>query len=326
MYELDLNSPILFLWAGRFLSDEDYPWKHKDKTHSENFEVFLPIKNSLEVNINGIDYFIQENEFFLVPPKAVIKHSSTTNHELDYYWFHFLSAYSSITNNDQHLSKGVQEVASLNENTHLNNSIVLPMRFLLSHPERIIVLINQLLHNDNVYQYTKRGNDFFLILLLIAISDDYLKLLSRKSTKQIKKTALIAEWVRVNISKDLTLATIATQFNLNPNYLSRIFKSEQGIGVKNYILTIKLDHAKRLLSTTMLTINEVAEQSFFYDPKHFMRAFKLKNGVTPSQYREENSHTNLNSSTMNHSDPLPKQLGNKALQQLISEILEKNQN
>ena len=103
--------------------------------------------------------------------------------------------------------------------------------------------------------------------------------------------------------------------------------SKQGIqkgtrfGGKEYILTIKLDYAKRLLTTTTLTISEISEQAFFADAKHFMRLFKQKNGLTPSQYREENSHTNLNSSLMDPSSPLPEQFGNDALKRLLHEIM-----
>ena len=93
------------------------------------------------------------------------------------------------------------------------------------------------------------------------------------------------------------------------------------MGVKEYILTIKLDYAKRLLTTTTLTISEISEQAFFTDAKHFMRLFKQKNGLTPSQYREENSHTNLNSSLMDPSSTLPEQFGNDALKRLLHEIM-----
>ncbi|MBM9833679.1 helix-turn-helix transcriptional regulator, partial [Enterococcus faecalis] len=99
----------------------------------------------------------------------------------------------------------------------------------------------------------------------------------------------------------------------NQNYLNRLYKKEQGIGIKEYMVNIKIDYAKTLLATTNLSVNEVADQAFFSDAKHFMRTFKQKNGLTPSDYRAENAQTNLNSSQMNLSAPLPQQLGNEAL-------------
>ncbi|MBO0458179.1 helix-turn-helix transcriptional regulator [Enterococcus hulanensis] len=324
LYEIDLNKPIFFLWGGLFENKKDHSWRHKRTEHSENFEAIIPIKNDLELNINDEDVLIKENHFYLVPPNATIRSSSRVDHELSFYWFHFISSYKIVTQDDEKLKQGLQEIGSLESNTSLNNSVILPTYFVLHHPEKISILINQLLNNEKIYQYTQRSNDFFLILLLISISDDYLKYLSRNSKIKVKKTALIAEWIRVNISGDLNLITIANQFGLNPNYLSRIFKKEQGLGIKEYILTIKLDYAKRMLTTTNLSINEIAEQAFFYDAKHFMRLFKQKNGITPSQYREENSHTNLNSSMMDPSSPLPRQFGNEGLKKLLFEIIKEN--
>lgn len=321
LYKIDLNKPFFFLWGGLFTNNEKQLWRHKQTDHSENFEAIIPITNDLKLIINGKEFLIKENEFFLVPPKAKIESAATIDYHLNFYWFHFLASYEVIADEDKQLKQGIQEVASLKPASILNNFVVLPNHFSLNQPEKILVMMNQLLNNQKIYQYSQRSNDYFLILLLISICDDYLKYLSRNSQNKVKRTALIAEWIRTNISTDINLITIATNFNLNPNYLSRVFKKEQGLGVKDYILKIKIDYAKRLLTTTNLTINEISEQSFFSDAKHFMRLFKQKNGLTPSQYRQENSHTNLNSSLMDLSSPLPEQFGNDALRQLLHEIM-----
>ncbi|MGM0175039.1 helix-turn-helix transcriptional regulator [Enterococcus sp. DIV0800] len=324
IYEIDLKSPIFFLWGGLFTKNEGDPWKHKRTEHSVNFEAIMPIKNDLTLNINGENIVIKENHFYLAPPNATISSSTPTNDELSFYWFHFMASYQLISSENQTLIDGINDLSALKSQTSLNNTVILPTSFQLDQPEKIAVLINQLLNNEKIYQYTQRGNDFYLTLLLISISDDFLKRLARNSTNKVKKTALIAEWIRVNISNDLSLATIANHFGINPNYLSRIFKQEQGLGIKEYILTIKLNYAKRLLTTTNLSINEIAEQAFFYDAKHFMRVFKQKNSLTPSQYREENSQTTLNSSMMDPSAPLPKQFGNDALKKMLYELVKEN--
>ena len=233
LYKIDLNKPIFFLWGGLFTNNDKQPWRHKQTEHSENFEAIIPITNDLKLTINGKEVLVKENEFFLVPPKAEIKPAATIDYALDVYWFHFLAAYTIIPDEDKQLEQGIQEIAALQPATVLNNFVVLPQRFSLNLPEKILVMMNQLLNNQKLYHYTQRSNDYFLTLLLIYICDDYLKYLSRNSQNKVKKTALIAEWIRTNISTELNLITIANQFELNPNYLSRVFKKEQGLGVKS---------------------------------------------------------------------------------------------
>lgn len=323
LYKINLNQPIFFIWSGLFTKNESTS-KQRLTANSENFEVFFPVQNDLILNINGEKIKIHENEIFIAPPYSVIKYDTHMEYEYSFYWFHFICAYNKLVEPDSLIHSGIDEIARLKSETSLNNFIILPEKYLLTRPESIIVQLNQLLNNSNLYHYTQRGNDFYLTLLLISISDDFLKTAAKKQKNKIKKTALISEWIRNNIAQDITLLSIAEHFNLNPSYLSRIFKKEQGISIKAYILTIKIDFAKRLLTTTTLSINEISEQSFFGDEKHFMRLFKQKNGITPSQYRNENSHLNFNSLKMNPSSPIPTQLGNKALRNLLSSILEEN--
>lgn len=324
IYKFDLNQPIFFLWAGLFTNAEGMIFHHRETQHSENFQAFLAIKNDIILNINGEVQTIRENEFYLVPPNSIIKSAMEIDYELSFYWFHFIGVYEQLEETDSLIQSGITDVAELKNDSALNNFALLPEKYLLSRPESIIVQINQLLNNIKLYKYTQRGNDFFLILLLIAVSDDYLKSMAEKQRNRIKKTALVAEWIRVNISQEMSLSSIANHFGLNASYLSRVFKEEQGISVKSYILSIKLDFAKRMLTTTNLPINEVAEQSFFYDAKHFMRLFKQKNGITPTQYRNQNSHLKFNSGTMDPPDPIPSQFGNKALRKMLYTILEEN--
>ncbi|WP_400243026.1 helix-turn-helix transcriptional regulator [Niallia sp. JL1B1071] len=50
------------------------------------------------------------------------------------------------------------------------------------------------------------------------------------------RTEYIAEWIKVHLSQDITVKQFADQFEMNPNYLTRLFRQEQRISVKEYIL------------------------------------------------------------------------------------------
>ena len=67
----------------------------------------------------------------------------------------------------------------------------------------------------------------------------------------------------------------------------RLFKRALGVTIRQYILRIRLDHAKHLLRDTEETISSVALNVGFYDHAHFTRIFTRENGVTPKVYRKQ---------------------------------------
>jgi Transcriptional regulator containing an amidase domain and an AraC-type DNA-binding HTH domain len=65
----------------------------------------------------------------------------------------------------------------------------------------------------------------------------------------------------------------------------KIFKETTGLSPNQYHLNLRLDKAKDLLTSTNLTINEVAYQTGFDSIFYFSRLFKKKNGLPPKEYR-----------------------------------------
>ena len=163
-----------------------------------------------------------------------------------------------------------------------------------------------------------------LLYLISEISTDYIKVLSKNYLEHSKKSTKISEWVRVNISSNLTVQQVADHFDLNASYLSRLFKREMGISLKSYILNMKIEYSKYLLSSTTLLISEVAEQAYFSDTKQFLHTFKNKTGTTPSKFRRSLSKTYLNSNVVDPKPHLPSQFGTKALKNMIASILKDN--
>ncbi len=82
----------------------------------------------------------------------------------------------------------------------------------------------------------------------------------------------------------LSLENVSARFYMNPAAFSRIFKKEAGIGFKDYILSSKICHAKKLLSSTDYPITEVAFRSGFSDSNYFASVFKKYESITPTDY------------------------------------------
>ncbi|MGM0125260.1 hypothetical protein IGI37_002658 [Enterococcus sp. AZ194] len=319
MYAISLEKPILLVWAGVFLSEQGVPWKHKPHVHSEEFELILATKGAFTLQINEQELIIKEGSCTLIPPLATVFGTKETSEEIEFYWLHFLASWEEI--NEELLKEDLEQIAKQKLASRFINASVLPTQFTLQNKQQMELLVKQLLTANASYSYSNRGTDFLASGLLTALSDDYLNQLAKKVNHTSAKTAYVAEWIRVHLYKELTITEIAEQFEMNANYLTRLFRKEQGVSLKEYILQAKLTHAKYLLTTTIDSIEEVAEHSFFGDSKHFMRIFKNKVGVTPTAYRKTYSTTHLNTQAVDPSSPLPNQFGEDALKKMIKELL-----
>lgn len=82
-----------------------------------------------------------------------------------------------------------------------------------------------------------------------------------------------------------TVAWCAEQFNLSPNYFGDLAKKELGIPVKDFIHEKILFFAKHLLSTTDMSVNDIAEELGFTYSNHFTRMFRNATGMSPLQFR-----------------------------------------
>ena len=109
-----------------------------------------------------------------------------------------------------------------------------------------------------------------------------------ESEKQEERTITgITRYLQEHLAEEISLAVLAEQFHLNPQYISQLFKSEIGVNFLAYLTNIRMEKAKKLLLSTSLSIAEVAEQSGYGDYRVFTKVFKKSEGITPSQYRRD---------------------------------------
>ena len=79
---------------------------------------------------------------------------------------------------------------------------------------------------------------------------------------------------------------LAEALHLSPNYLSRLLKTLTGLSTKQFILDKVMELAKEKLSTTTLTMNEIAYELGFAHPQSFSKLFKSQTQLSPRQFRQ----------------------------------------
>lgn len=113
--------------------------------------------------------------------------------------------------------------------------------------------------------------------------------------KNLKKANTISYHIRHSIDyindhlyMPLTMAELAEVEHLSPSYFSKLFASETGYTVKNYILNIKVKTAQNMLKNTDYELSDIALSLGFSSQSAFTTAFKKIVGMTPLTYRNKN--------------------------------------
>ena len=94
--------------------------------------------------------------------------------------------------------------------------------------------------------------------------------------------------IRANLNREMSLAEISAAVGVSPNYLSAIFKKQEGMTLKEFILRERVEAAKIILRDTDLPISRVAAYLHFSSHSHLSCAFKKLAGETPTDYRNRN--------------------------------------
>ncbi len=104
------------------------------------------------------------------------------------------------------------------------------------------------------------------------------------SEKQ-NRMSQILHYLNENYTEPVTLEALAARFYINPYYLCREFKKHMGSTVIQYVNSLRILHAKRLLQETDKKVTEISKIVGFSNVTHFNRTYKSITGMSPSQTR-----------------------------------------
>lgn len=95
------------------------------------------------------------------------------------------------------------------------------------------------------------------------------------------------QYIDEHLYEDLSLKKVAAACNMSPNYFGRIFLKNMNVKFTSYINEKKIEHAKKLLLATDMSVNEISEKLGYADCSYFIKKFKALVGQTPVIYRSE---------------------------------------
>jgi AraC-like DNA-binding protein len=95
-------------------------------------------------------------------------------------------------------------------------------------------------------------------------------------------------YISRNLHDKISLASLAAESGLSPDYLSALFKKKLGLTIGAYIMKQKLAEARALLREGDVP-RRVAFTLGFCSQSYFIRCFKRESGLTPRQYADASS-------------------------------------
>lgn len=107
-----------------------------------------------------------------------------------------------------------------------------------------------------------------------------------QNEREKKPIKVAKQIIQERYNTSLTLEEISAELGLNHTYFSNIFKKETGMNVSVYITQLRIEQSKKLLSSTQMSIAEIAEMVGYNDEKYFLRRFKKEVGITLGEYRK----------------------------------------
>lgn len=95
--------------------------------------------------------------------------------------------------------------------------------------------------------------------------------------------------IHTNYSGDaqLSLVPLSKEIGINKDTVSKIFKEIVGCSVGDYIIDYRIKCACHSLANTEGTLKEIASKCGFGNEAYFIRQFKKRKGMTPTQFRDK---------------------------------------
>ncbi|WP_027085223.1 response regulator [Cohnella panacarvi] len=135
--------------------------------------------------------------------------------------------------------------------------------------------------------FPQRFPDFgaFSISFLSEVEEQFRVL--QESRQENRAIETVKAYIAQHYTEELELNRLAEEVYLTPSYLSKLFKTETGETITDFLISVRIDRAKDMLrDRSALKTYEIGEKVGYADPAYFNKVFKKVVGCTPREYRD----------------------------------------
>lgn len=264
--QIDVNELAEFLAANPFRVEGIFRYAknpgvpHADYTDSFPGFVF-PLRGKTQFQFNGTPYIFSPGK--VVHGGARMKLAHTVFGKSN--WEYILVLYQ--MNNLDHASFSQQH-----------------FELLTGQSPRLVEILMRLWH-----AYNQQGglSSFQAELLFRELLNEALLCVANRqnSNESLPIFERISSYIHEYYDQSITVASLTEQNNINRNRLSYVFRRHAGVGPAEYVLNYRIKAAQKMLVTSDVTVQLIAQAVGIPDPFYFSRVFKKRIGISPTQYR-----------------------------------------
>lgn len=151
----------------------------------------------------------------------------------------------------------------------------------------VLECMSSLDENEEYYNIKLHG---YITSLFCEILSN-LKLIGEKRIDDTNSVKIIVDFCAKNFKRELSLSLLERELYLSKYYISHIFSGKFGVNFNDYLNSLRVSYACRMLITTDQSVTKISELAGFNTLRTFNRAFFKQMGMSPSEYRK--SHISL---------------------------------
>lgn len=267
-----------YAFAQYHVRDLEYGFYTPFHWHDE-IEIIYVKNGQLQVTINNVDYAGVSGDIFLVNPREIHK-MHTDNLETNYYTLLFpleLISFDAEDDVEEKYFKPLKEGNMLFIN-HLKEHVLYKKVL-----ECVLNIIEANEIEKEMYQFETK---IMLLQIIYLLLKNTSLTEIRGNGKNITIQRDILSYIDRRYTEKISLKDIADNFHMSEKYFSRFFKNCFQVTFVEYVNSVRLEKAAALLSTTDMSVTEVALSCGFSNISYFIRSFKKAFGSSPHSYRK----------------------------------------
>lgn len=247
--------------------------------------IYYVLEGKFEWTVNDRDYILYPGDVVLIQPGC--KFSRQTG-VLDIGKLCWIIIEVEKTGSPEEIMFGkwssfpLNEILTIGKIFRFGNTPVISR---IKEVERILAGIRYELFYQEVGYVTRTNQLIDELIILIAR-----KLTLHNNThRDFPKSFLnLEQALRKNLSHQWTVEEMAAMVGLGTTTFTEKVKSYSGFTPLNYLITIRVSEAIKLLKQNKLSVTDIALDVGFYSSQHFSTTFKKLTGSTPSDFRKKN--------------------------------------